>query len=388
MTEKEITELSLAEVAERIRKRKLTSEEVTKACFKKIKETGELNAIVSQNKKAIIEAKEIDKKLMRGEKVGVLAGVPIVLKDNMCTADELPTGCSSRFLKTFVSPYDATVVKKLKAAGAILLGKANMDEFAMGNSNETGINGKVLNPHDKTRVSGGSSGGSAVSVAAHQCFAALGSDTGGSIRQPSSLCGVVGMKPTYGTVSRFGIVAFASSLDQVGPITKTVKDNALMLDVIAGADENDATCSRKITKPFSESFVDSIAGKRIGVAKEYFDLPMETEVKSAVEKVIEFYKINGAKVVDISLPNVDKALAVYYVLSSAEAASNLSRFDGIRYGERVEGENVIDTYYKSRTNGFGDEVKRRIMLGNYVLSSGFYEAYYKKSTRVQQISKR
>ena len=385
MTNAEIMKLSLTEVRNAIASGKLSSESATAACLEAIKNS-KTNSILCTNKEAIEQAKECDKLFKAGKAKGELFGVPIVLKANMCTCDSMPTNCASKFIENYLSPYDATVVTKLKEEGAIIIAKANMDEFAMGASNENSAFGKVLNPLDSTRVPGGSSGGSAAAVAENICFAALGSDTGGSIRQPSAFCGVVGLKPTYGSVSRRGLVAFASSLDQIGPITKTVEDSALLFEVIMGEDPKDSTTNRK-KQEFVSACGGTVVGLKIGVAKELFELSCDEDVKRAVNNAIEFYKSNGAKIVDISLPNVSKALAVYYIISSAEAATNLARFDGIRYGKREDGKNLVDIYYQSRTKGFGSEVKRRIMLGNYVLSSGFYDAYYKKATKVQEVLK-
>ena len=385
MTNAEILKLTLTEIRDAIKSGKISSEKATAACIEAIKNS-KTNAIICTNENAVAEAKECDRLLVQGKASGKLFGVPIVLKANMCTKGSQPTSCASKFIENYYSPYDATVVTKLKNEGAIILGKANMDEFAMGASNENSAFGKVLNPLDSTRVPGGSSGGSAAAVAENICFASLGSDTGGSIRQPAAFCGVVGLKPTYGSVSRRGLVAFASSLDQIGPITKTVEDSALLFEVIMGEDEKDSTTNRK-KEEFVSSCEKGIKGLRIGVAKELFELSCDEDVKSQIFDAIEFYKSNGAEIVNISLPSISKALAVYYIVSSAEAATNLARFDGIRYGKRVPGKNVVDTYFTSRTEGFGAEVKRRIMLGNYVLSSGFYDAYYLKATKVQEIIK-
>ncbi|MGN1207857.1 MAG: Asp-tRNA(Asn)/Glu-tRNA(Gln) amidotransferase subunit GatA, partial [Christensenellales bacterium] len=296
--------------------------------------------------------------------------------------------CASKFLENYESVYDAGVVEKLKAQHAIILGKANMDEFAMGSSNENSAFGACLNPVDNSRVTGGSSGGSACSVKANLCFASLGSDTGGSIRQPASLCGVVGLKPTYGLVSRYGLVAFASSLDQIGPFTKTVKDSAIMLSVLAGYDNREFTSEKKEPVDYFKNLNSSVKGIKIGVPTNFLSLGMDKSVKEAVDRSIKFFKDNGAEIVEINLNNIDKSLAAYYVISSAEACSNLGRFDGIRYGKRAENfTDIVDLYYKSRTEGFGKEVKRRIMLGNFVLSSGYYDAYYKKAKAVQNLIK-
>lgn len=385
MKKEELIKLSVTELLAALESGKTTSVEATSACLESIK-ASKTNAVVHINEDALLIASKADKKRAAGQK-GKLLGVPVLLKANMSTLDNMPTSCCSYFLKDYRAPYNAQVVDKLLAEGAVILGKANMDEFAFGSSNETSAFGACKNPHDLSRVPGGSSGGSAAAVAENLCFAALGSDTGGSIRQPASLCGVVGLKPTYGSVSRRGLVAFASSLDQIGPITKTVADNALMFEVIMGEDSKDSTCNRKKETGFTKAIGQPIKGLKIGIAREYFALPTQPDVTRAVNEAIEFYKQNGAEIVDISLPNVDKALATYYVLSSAEAASNLSRFDGMRYGTRVQGDSLIDTYYKSRTAGFGAEAKRRIVLGNYVLSSGFYDAYYKKAAKVQEVLK-
>ena len=379
------TKLSLLEISKKIHSKEVTSEEVTLQIIEKIKSTQNLNALNSFNfENALEDAKKIDEKLANGEKLPVLAGVPIVIKDNI-NIKGLKTTCSSKMLENYVSIYDATVVEKLKSQGAIIVGKANMDEFAMGSSNENSAFGPVLNPHDTTRVPGGSSGGSAASVAAHQCYASLGTDTGGSIRQPPSFCGVVGLKPTYGRVSRYGVVAFASSLDQVGPITRTVKDNAIMLSAIAGYDPKETTSEQVAVPDYLNEIKDNIKGLKIGVAKEFFALGMDEEVQKAINNAIEFYRANGAEIVEVSLKDIDLALSAYYIISSAEATSNLDRFDGIRYGFRAkEYSDLVDLYYKTRTQGFGKEVKRRIMLGNFVLSSGYYDEYYGKAKKAQQ----
>lgn len=385
---KKLIDLSLLEIVKLLQSGETTSEEVTRACLDQIKETEDINALISVDYDlAIKKAQEADIRIKNGEKLPLL-GVPVVLKDNISTLD-YKTTCASKFLENYIAPYEATVTKKLEEAGAIVIAKANMDEFAMGASGERSAFGKTLNPVNKEYVTGGSSSGSAATVAAKQCFGSLGTDTGGSIRQPAGFCGVVGMKPTYGRVSRYGVVAFASSLDQVGPITKTVADNAYMLDIIKGEDEHDKTSVKRNDAPFINSLGKEIKGLKIGVAKEFFNLSLDEEIRTKINETIDFYKSMGAEVVDISLPNIDKALAVYYVLSSAEAASNLSRFDGIKYGERAKSyDGLVDLYYKSRSEGFGREVKRRILTGNYTLSAGYYDAYYKKSLQVQQVLKR
>ena len=383
------TKLSLLEISKKIHDREVTSEEVTLQIIDRIKKTEHLNALnLCCFDEALKTAREIDQRIANGEKLPVLAGVPIVIKDNINMKD-FKTTCSSKMLENYVSVYDATVVKKLKEQGAVIVGKANMDEFAMGSSNENSAFGPVLNPVDSSRVPGGSSGGSAASVGAYQCYASLGTDTGGSIRQPASFCGVVGLKPTYGRVSRYGVVAFANSLDQVGPITRTVKDNAVMLSCIAGYDTEETT-SQDIPVPnYLEEIKSDIKGLKIGIAKEFFALGMDEDVKKNIDNAIEFYRQNGAEIVDVELKNISLALSAYYIISSAEASSNLSRFDGIRYGFRAEEyDDLVDLYTKTRTKGFGREVKRRIMLGNFVLSSGYYDAYYKKAKKVQELIKK
>lgn len=377
---------SLTEILALLNEGKVTSVELVKECFARIEETKDLNALNSTYfDEAIKRAEEIDNARKNGESVGALAGVPIVLKDNINYVGTKTT-CASKFLENFISPYTATCAQKLHDAGAVVIGKANMDEFAMGSSNENSAFGPVKNPVDTTRVPGGSSGGSACTVAAKQCFASLGTDTGGSIREPSSFCGVVGIKPTYGRVSRYGVVAFASSLDQVGAITRTVEDNALMLNILAGKDKMDMTSADIEVPNYLENINKGVQGIKIGVAKQFYSDELGSEVKTALTSALDWYKENGAELVEVDLPSLDTALAVYYILSSAEAASNLARFDGVKYGRRAEQyDDVVDLYFKSRTQGFGSEVKRRIMLGNYVLSSGYYDAFYRKAKRVQKV---
>ncbi len=384
----EFLEKSLTEIIKDLENGVITSEQLVLMCKQRIEQTKNLNALNSTCfEEALERAKQIDLKRKNGEKLGKLAGVPVVIKDNINKIGTKTT-CSSKMLENYESVYDATVVKKLESEDAIIIGKANMDEFAMGSSNENSAFGPVLNPVNTEYVPGGSSGGSVASVKACQCFASLGTDTGGSVRQPSSLCGVVGIKPTYSRVSRYGVVAFASSLDQVGPITRTVEDNALMLEVLAGYDENENTSSKMPVPQYSKNLAKSIKGLKIGVAKEFFALGMDEEVEKAVKHAIEFYKANGAEIVEVSLKNIDLALSTYYVLSSAEASSNLGRYDGIRYGFRAKDyTNLESIYTKTRSEGFGKEVKRRIMLGNFVLSSGYFDAYYKRAQKVQALLK-
>lgn len=385
--EKYIDETML-DLASKIKSGEYKSVDVVDAFLTKIEDNKHLNAVLYfDREKALDYAKQCDENVKSG-KAREYEGVPIILKDNISTT-ELKTTCASMFLENYVAPYNATVTKKLLDAGFVIIGKANMDEFAMGGSGENSAYGKTLNPINNDYVTGGSSSGSAAVVSGGLAPCSLGTDTGGSIRQPASFCGVVGIKPTYGRVSRYGIVAFGSSLDQVGPITQNVKDNASLLDVISGYDEMDDTTVLRSDRKFTESFVDGIKGMKIGVAKEFFALGMNDEVKSAIQKTIDFYRENGAEIIDINLPNIDKSLAVYYILSSAEAASNLSRFDGIKYTTRAKNySGLIDMYYKSRTEGFGAEVKRRIMMGNFVLSASYYDAYYKKAERVRNIIKK
>ncbi len=384
----EFLDKSLTEIIKDLNDNVVTSEQLVLMCKQRVEETKDLNALNSTYfDDALEKAKQIDIKRKNGVKLGRLAGVPIVIKDNINKIGTKTT-CSSKLLENYESVFDATVVKKLENEDAIIIAKANMDEFAMGSSNENSAFGPVKNPVNPEYVPGGSSGGSAASVKAKQCFASLGTDTGGSVRQPSSYCGVVGIKPTYSRVSRYGVVAFASSLDQVGPITRTVEDNALMLEILAGYDENENTSSKMPVPNYYENLSDSIKGLKIGIAKEFFALGMDKEVQDAVDSAIDFYKQNGAEIVDVSLKNIDLALSTYYVLSSAEASSNLGRYDGIRYGVRANNyKDLEDIYTQTRTQGFGKEVKRRIMLGNFVLSSGYFDAYYKKAQKVQQLLK-
>lgn len=379
-------DLDITEVRQLIKDKKVTSVQLVKQCLEQINKTSNLNALNSvYSDMALKQAAQIDAKIARGEDVGVLGGVPIVIKDNINMIGTTTT-CSSNFLKNYVSPYNATVVQKLIDAGAVIIAKANMDEFAMGSSNETSAFGPVKNPIDQTRVPGGSSGGSACTVAAKQCFGALGTDTGGSIREPASFCGIVGLKPTYGRVSRYGVVAFASSLDQVGPLTRSVRDSALMLNVLAGYDPHDMTSSTKPVNDYLRDIDKGIKGMRIGLPKQFFTNKLSIDVRKNLDKAIQQFKSMGATIVEVDLKNVDTALAVYYIISSAEAASNLARFDGVKYGVRAKNfDDIVDLYYKSRTQGFGKEVKRRIMLGNYVLSSGYFDAFYNKAKKVQKI---
>jgi aspartyl-tRNA(Asn)/glutamyl-tRNA(Gln) amidotransferase subunit A len=313
-----------------------------------------------------------------------LLGVPIALKDVFCHQGQ-PCGCGSRILQGFVAPYDATVVSRLKSAGAVVFGRLNMDEFAMGSSTENSAFGATRNPWDVSRAPGGSSGGSAAAVAAQECIASLGSDTGGSIRQPAALCGCVGLKPTYGRVSRYGLVAFASSLDQVGPFTRDVRDAATLLGVLSGPDPRDSTSIPLPVPDYPAALTGDIKGLKLGLPREYMIGGLDAEVKAAVDAAVKKYQELGAEIVEISLPHTDYAVATYYIIATAEASANLARFDGIRYGARVEGNDPIELYSKTRGTGFGPEVKRRIILGTYVLSSGYYDAYYLRAQKVRTL---
>ena len=383
----DITELTVHELQEKLKKKELTITEITKAYTDRINEKEkEVQAFVTVlADEANKQAKEIEEKIENGEIKGELAGIPIGIKDNMCTKG-IKTTCSSRMLENFVAPYDATVIERINAENMIDIGKLNMDEFAMGGSTEYSYFKKTRNPWNLNKVPGGSSGGSAAAVAANMVPWALGSDTGGSIRQPSSFCGVVGLKPTYGLVSRYGLVAFASSLDQIGPITKDVYDSAMLLNLIAGHDEKDTTSEKREKIDYTKCLKNDVKGLKIGVPKEFFGEGINQEVKESLEKSIQTYKELGAEIIEISLDIAEYALATYYIIACAEASSNLGRFDGIRYGYRTkEFKNLKELYKKSRSEGFGPEVKRRIILGTYVLSSGYYDAYYKKAQQVRTL---
>ena len=386
----EIIDLTVHELQEKLKNKEITVEEITKAYVDRIKEKeGDVQAFVNTlTDEALEQSKVIQKDIEDGKATGDFAGIPIGIKDNMCTKG-VKTTCSSKMLENFVAPYDATVVEKLNAEHLIDLGKLNMDEFAMGASTEYSAFKKTRNPWNLNTVPGGSSGGSAAAVAAGMVPWALGSDTGGSIRQPASFCGVVGLKPTYGLVSRFGLVAFASSLDQIGPITKDVKDSAMLLNLIAGHDEKDTTSENIPKKDYTKALKGDVKGLKIGIPKQYYGEGINPEVKEKLEEAIETYKKLGAIVEEFSLDIADYALATYYIIACAEASSNLGRFDGIRYGYRTTNyESLKDIYKNSRSEGFGPEVKRRIILGTYVLSSGYYDAYYKKAQQVRTLVKK
>ncbi len=382
-----ITDLTVHDLQEKLKSKEITVTEIIDAYCDRIKEKEpEVEAFVTTYlEKAKAQAKEIDEMRNKEEITGEFAGIPIGIKDNICMKGTKTT-CSSKMLENFVAPYDATVIEKLKAENIISLGKLNMDEFAMGSSTETSYFKKTKNPWNLNKVPGGSSGGTAAAVAANLIPWGLGSDTGGSIRQPASLCGVVGLKPTYGLVSRYGLVAFASSLDQIGPITKDVRDNAMLLNLIAGKDEKDTTSEDAGKIDYTKALKNDVKGMKIGVPKEFFGEGINQEVKTKLKEAIEIYKELGTEVEEFSLDIAQYALATYYIIACAEASSNLGRFDGIRYGYRTsEYTNLKDIYRKSRSEGFGEEVKRRIILGTYVLSSGYYDAYYKKAQQVRTL---
>lgn len=367
-------------------KKEVSSRELVAAFYERIDAVDEKTRAYLKllQESAQAQADVADQRIAKGE-AGPLTGIPIALKDNLC-AKGVQTSCASKILKGFISPYDATVVSRLRAAGAVFLGKTNMDEFAMGSSNENSAFDATRNPWDLTCVPGGSSGGSAAAVAASEAVFSLGSDTGGSIRQPASFCGVVGLKPTYGRVSRYGLVAFASSLDQIGPLTHDVRDAATVLNVIAGHDLMDSTSVDRVLPDMTSSLASKVRGLRIGIPKEYFIEGIAPEVSAAIEKVIDHYRGLGAEIQEISLPHTEYAVATYYVLATAEASSNLARYDGVRFGHRTSSpKDLLEMYMKSRSEGFGPEVKRRIMLGTHVLSSGYYDAYYKKGQQVRTL---
>jgi aspartyl-tRNA(Asn)/glutamyl-tRNA(Gln) amidotransferase subunit A len=385
----DLLSLTASEIASKIRSRELTSEEVTAAFLERIRrfdpEIKAFNEVFSDH--ALAQAKEIDTKISKKEQVGPLAGVPIAIKDNMLIRGELCT-CSSNILTGFRATYDAYVIRRLRAAGTVFLGRTNLDEFAMGSSTENSALRTTRNPWDFQCIPGGSSGGSAASVAARLAPLALGSDTGGSIRQPAALCGVNGFKPTYGRVSRFGLVAFASSLDQIGPFATNARDMAILLQAIAGYDENDSTSVNHPVPDYSAALDEDLQGLRIGLPKEYFIEGLDADVKKAVQEAIKVLQGLGATVQEISLPHTEYSLAVYYILAPSEASANLSRFDGVRYGRRAaDAGNLLELYERSRGEGFGPEVKRRIMLGTYALSAGYYEAYYAKAQKVRTLVK-
>ena len=370
-----------------IKNKEISAVELTKASLERIQSVDEkLGAFNSLTEDTALEtAKKVDEKVSKGEELPLLAGVPLALKDNMNLIGSKTTA-SSKILENFVSPYNATVTQKLLENLVPIVGKANLDEFAMGSSNENSAFKKVHNPWNLNKVPGGSSGGSAASVAACEAALALGSDTGGSIRLPASFCGIVGMKPTYGKVSRYGLIAFASSLDQIGPFARTVEDAAALLEVISGYDPHDSTSLKLPVENYRNSLNNDIKGMKIGVVKELVKEGLAPDVEKAIQSAIDTYKSLGAEVVEISLPNIGHSIGIYYILATAECSSNLARFDGVKYGHRTKNaNNLLDMYCKTRAEGFGPEVKRRIMLGTYALSSGYYDAYYKKAQQMRRV---
>jgi aspartyl-tRNA(Asn)/glutamyl-tRNA(Gln) amidotransferase subunit A len=383
-----LNQFSISELTDRLNKREISAREITQSCLDQIARVDEqIHAFLSCNSaNALAQADAADKLFSQGGNRAnrPLLGIPVAVKDVFAVKDQ-PLTCASKILGEFISPYDATVIQKLKAAGATILGRTNMDEFAMGSSTENSAFGLTKNPWDLTRIPGGSSGGSAVAVTADETIAALGSDTGGSIRQPAALCGCVGLKPTYGRVSRYGLVAFASSLDQVGPFTKTVRDAATLLGVLSGADPLDSTSVPEPVPDYTAKLDGNIKGLKLGLPEEYLIDGMDPEVKSAVDAVVKHLEKLGAEIVEISLPHTDYAAATYYIIAPAEASANLARYDGIRYGRRVHGADPMELYTQTRGAGFGAEVKRRIILGTYVLSSGYYDAYYLRAQKVRTL---
>ncbi|MBI4530094.1 MAG: Asp-tRNA(Asn)/Glu-tRNA(Gln) amidotransferase subunit GatA [Candidatus Latescibacteria bacterium] len=390
MRNEDLVCLIAREIVRTIKNREISAREVIEASLSRIEEKDrEINAFIAIDQEgALRQAESIDRRIRAGEDVGPLAGVPIGIKDGICT-EGLRTTAASRILGSFTPPYDATVIQKLRASGAIIVGKTNMDEFGMGSSTENSAFEVTRNPHDVTRVAGGSSGGSASALAAGEVPLALGEDTGGSIRQPASFCGVVGMKPTYGRVSRYGIIAYASSLDQVGPMARNVQDTALLLRVIAGYDPNDSTSAPVEVPDYVSECVRAMTGIRIGLPREYFTEGVDREVQEAVMRCATILEEEGAEIVEVSLPHAEYGIAAYYIVATAEASANLARYDGVKYGYRsAHVHDLFEMYSRTRGEGFGREVKRRIMLGTYALSAGYYDAYYVKAQKVRTLIKR
>ena len=383
-----LNQLTIHDLTAKLANREISGRETMQACLDQIQRVdGNLKAFLSYNPDdALAQADAVDQALAGGTTHAQqpLLGVPIAIKDLIAVKHQ-PLNCGSKILGKFISPYDATVIEKLKAAGAIVFGRLNMDEFAMGSSTENSAFFTTRNPWDTTRIPGGSSGGSAVAVAADECIAALGSDTGGSIRQPAAFCGVVGLRPSYGRVSRYGLVAYASSLDQIGPLTKDTSDAATMLEVVSGHDPRDSTSVPQPVPHYAAALHGNIKGLKLGFPKEYMIGGLDAEVKQAIDAAVKQLESLGAEVVEISLPHTDYAVATYYIIATAEASANLARFDGIRYGARVEGNDPLELYAKTRGAGFGAEVKRRIILGTYVLSTGYYDAYYLRAQKVRTL---
>ena len=384
MSERQTT---IHELHERLVNKETTARALTEAYFAKIEAGAEINAYISLNKDAALaQADAVDAKIARGEEIGMLEGIPMAVKDNICT-EGLRTTCASKMLDNFVPQYDAAVVEKLHAAGAIILGKTNMDEFAMGSTTETSFYGPTKNPVNYDCVPGGSSGGSAAAVADGEAVYALGSDTGGSIRQPAAFCGIVGLKPTYGAVSRYGLIAFASSLDQIGPIVNDVKDAGIVMNALAGYDHRDSTSANVAHEDFTRLIGKDIKGVKIGVPVEYIGEGVEPAIKEKLDQVRKVLEEKGAIVEECSLPTTNYAIPAYYLIAPAEASSNLARYDGVRYGLREQADDMITMFKETRQKGFGDEVKRRIMLGTYALSAGYYDSYYLKALKVRHLIK-
>ncbi|MEM7007860.1 MAG: Asp-tRNA(Asn)/Glu-tRNA(Gln) amidotransferase subunit GatA [Thermodesulfobacteriota bacterium] len=386
----DVEHLTIKHASELIESKEISPVELANAFLQRIEEKDQaLNTYISvMADRALETAAQAEKEILSGNYKGPLHGIPLALKDIFITKD-VTTTCGSKMLENFIPPYDATVTQKLMDSGAVILGKNNMDEFAMGSSTENSFFGPTKNPWDIEKVPGGSSGGSASATAASLCMGSIGTDTGGSIRQPAAFCGVVGMKPTYGRVSRFGMVAFASSLDQAGPFTKTVEDTALILNSISGHDPKDSTCANVAVPDYTQALKDDLKGLKIGVPKEYFVDGMDEDVEQAAKLAISELQNLGAEIIEISLPHTEYAVLTYYIIAPSEASSNLARYDGVKYGYRAQGaETLNEMYFKTRAEGFGDEVKRRIMLGTYALSSGYYDAYYLKAQKVRTLIKK
>ncbi len=385
----ELYKLTIHELKEKLKKREISARELTLEFIKRIERVEkDIHSFITITKDdALKQAEDIDSKIKAGKDLPLL-GIPLAIKDLICIKG-VRTTCGSKILSNYIPPYDATVIKKLRESGAVFLGKLNMDEFAMGSSTETSHFGVTRNPWNLDVIPGGSSGGSAASVSADECAGSLGSDTGGSIRQPASMCGIAGLKPTYGRVSRFGLVAFASSLDQIGPMTKDVTDTAILMNVISGRDPLDSTSADVPVPDFTKSLLNNVKGLKIGIPKEYFVEGMDGDVEKSVRDAVELFEKLGAEIKEVSLPHTDYAVSTYYVIAPAEASSNLARYDGVKYGYRTDNsKNLLSMYKKTREEGFGAEVKRRIMLGTYTLSSGYYDAYYIKAQKVRTLIKK
>jgi aspartyl-tRNA(Asn)/glutamyl-tRNA(Gln) amidotransferase subunit A len=385
---KDLNKLTITQARNLLRSGTISAVELTQACLERIaKVEARIHAFITVTaNEALKQAADADKRIKGGD-APPLCGIPLGIKDVYCTTG-VRTTCASKILDNFVPPYDATAVAKLRAHGAVFVGKTNMDEFAMGSSTENSAYGATMNPYDLERVAGGSSGGSAAAVAADECLASLGTDTGGSIREPASFCGVIGIKPTYSRVSRYGVIAYASSLDQVGPFAKTVRDAATVLAAVAGVDPMDSTCSARPVPDYEAALAGSVKGLRIGVPKEFFVEGMDAEVETSIRTAMKQFESLGAKATEVSLPHTEYAVGAYYLIATAEASANLARYDGVRFGPRAEASGLAELYSRTRAQGFGAEVKRRIMLGTFALSAGYYDAYYVKAQRVRTLIRR